>query len=175
MQYVNDWMVLALVVGLLCGGLVAGRRFGSLTACWLAGGAWLSFRLSDRLWRTAVTELRADDANLDLAFWLPVAYGVLFLALFVPVAFWARSLEAKRHFQLPGVFEGVIAAAGGLATGLLLALALVQSHVLHPLAPRCIPATLAVARPVLSALGQKYVAPIAASPAALPPPKAGTN
>jgi hypothetical protein len=34
---------------------------------------------------------------------------------------------------------------------------------------------LAVARPVLSALGQKYVAPIAASPAALPPPKAGTN
>jgi hypothetical protein len=173
MQYVNDWMVLGLVVGLLCGGLVAGRRFGSLAAWWLAGGAWLSFRLADRLWRTAVTELRADDPGLDMAFWLPVAYGALFLALFVPVACWALSLKAKRDFQLPGGAEALVASAGGAVTGLILTLALVQAHVLHPLAPRSIPATLAVARPVLSALGQKYVAPIAASPAAPPAPKDG--
>ncbi len=175
MQYINDWMVLGLVVGLLCGGLVAGPRFGSLAAWWLAGGAWLGFRLADRLWRSAVTELRAEDASLDLAFWLPVAYGALFLALFVPVACWALSLRAKRDFQLPSDAEGWVAAAGGAVTGFILMLALVQAHVLHPLAPKSIPATLALARPVLSALGQKHVAPIAASPAGLPAPKGGAR
>jgi len=161
MQYINDWVMLGLALGLLCGGLVAASKLGSLAACFLTASAWLGFRMADRLWKIAVVELRAADARLDLAFWIPITYGALFLILFVPMLLGLAWLRPKKDFELPGVIEHLVAACGGMATAFLLLLAFTQAQVMHPLAPERIPNTLLAVRPLLSALGQKRVAPTA--------------
>lgn len=177
MKFFNDWMVLGLVIGLVCGGLVAGRRIGSLAACWLAGGAWLGFRLADRLWKLAVMELRADDPQVDLVMWIPVSYLVLFLVLLAPSVIGVVWLLPKKTFSLPGSWEDLVGAVGGLVCALVIFLGFVQAHVMHPEGPKHIPNTLDTVRPLLAQLGQIYYAPNSqpgapAKPEAPPPPVA---
>jgi hypothetical protein len=159
MKFINDWMVLGLVIGLACGGLVAGRKMGSLAACWLAASAWLGFRLADRLWKVTVMELRADDPQLDLVFWIPITYGFLFVCMLLPAVVGLVWLRPKKSFTLPGSGEDWAGALGGLALMFILFLGLVQSHVMHPLGPERIPNTLDAVRPLLSGLGQAHYAP----------------
>ncbi len=176
MTYLNDWMLLGLIVGLMCGGLVAGRYLGSLAACWLAGGAWLGFRLADRLWKLAVMELRADNPQLDLVFWIPASYGLLFLGLLLPSVLGVLWLRPRKTFSLPDSWEDLVGALAGLACALVLFLGLVQAHVMHPDAPKKIPVTLDAVRPLLSKLGQIHTAPNAQpgapAKAEAPPPPA---
>jgi len=81
--------------------------------------------------------------------------------LFVPMLLGLAWLRPKKDFELPGVIEHLVAACGGMATAFLLLLAFTQAQVMHPLAPERIPNTLLAVRPLLSALGQKRVAPTA--------------
>ena len=170
MTYLNDWMLLGLIVGLMCGGLVAGRSVGSLAACWLTGGAWLGFRLADRLWKLAVVELRTENPQLDLASWIPTTYGLLFVVLVLPSVLGVLWLRPAKTFSLPDSWEDLVGALAGLACAVVLFLALVQAHVMHPDAPKKIPVTLDAVRPLLSKLGQTHIAPNA-QPGALAKPE----
>lgn len=175
MKFINDWMVLGLVIGLLCAGLVAGRRLGSLAACWLAAGAWLGFRLADQLWKVTVMELRADDPKLDLVTWVPLSYGLLFLVLPLTAVIGVCWLRPKKTFALPGSWEDAAGTVAGLACAFILFLGTVQAHVMHPLGAERIPQTLSAVRPLLESLGQQHYAPNSQPGAPAPKTKAETT
>jgi hypothetical protein len=157
MKFINDWMILALAVGLVFGGLAAGRKMGAIAACWLAGGSWLAFRMADRLWRPAVNELMAANPGLDLETWLPASYGILFATMLVPIAVLILFMQPKRDVPLPGKTNESIGMAGGVAAGLVLLLALVQAQVMNADARERMPLTTGGAGPVLGVLGQQHV------------------
>ncbi len=162
MDYFTDWMMLALAVGLCAGGVSIGRRAGPLTACWLAGGAWLALRFADRLWRPVISELRLGDRALDLEFWLPASYALLFGGLLLVVVAWILLLKPGAHeVELPGRLGEGLASCSGACAGLLVLLAVAQSQAMSPEADKRIPQALGLARPVLTALGQQHVAPFA--------------
>lgn len=163
MDYVTDWMMLALALGLCAGGVLIGRRSGPLTACWLAGGAWLALRFADRLWRPVISDLRLSDRALDLEFWLPASYALLFAGLLLFVVAWILLLKPEaREVELPGRLGGGLSAGAGACAGLLVLLAAAQAQAMSPGAEKRIPRALGLARPVLTALGQHHVAPFTA-------------
>ncbi len=153
----NDWIALGLAFGVLCGGLALGRSVGTVAAWWLAGGAWLAFRLADRVWRPVVIELRASTPDLDVVTWVPLAYGMIFAAMFIPTVVWLLIVQPKDDVPLPGKADAILGVTGGGLAGLVLVLAAVQAHVLHPLARERMPATMELAASALGALGQNYV------------------
>ena len=162
MDYVTDWMMLALALGLCAGGISLGRRTGPLTACWLAGGAWLALGFADRLWRPVISELRLGDRALDLEFWLPVSYALLFGGLLLFVVIWVLLLKPDaRELELPGRLGEGLSSGAGACAGLLVLLAVAQSQAMSLEAEKRIPRALGLARPVLTALGQHHVAPFA--------------
>lgn len=159
MKFMNDWIGLALALTLVCGGLVAGRRLGVVAAWWLAGGAWLGLRFSDRMWKPAVIEMRESYPGLELATCIPLTYALLFAALFIPTVIWIAITRPKSDFALPAGSEVGLGYTGGLVAGVMLFLALVQSHVMHPDARENMPRTIGWGASVLSGLGQQHVAP----------------
>lgn len=162
MDYVTDWMMLALALGLCAGGISLGRRTGPLTACWLAGGAWLALRFADRLWRPVISELRLGDRALDLELWLPASYALLFGGLLLFVIAWILLLKpGARELELPGRLGEGLSSGAGACAGLLVLLAVAQSQAMSVEAEKRIPRTLGLARPVLITLGQQHIAPFA--------------
>lgn len=157
MKFMNDWTVLALALGLLCGGVAAGRRMGVIATCWLAGGAWLAFRLADYLWRPWFAGVRKASPDVDLEIWLPLSYGIPFFVMLALTAVFVACVQPKREFPLPGPLQNLVATASGLATGGLLLLAILQAHIMSPLARERMPVSMRTAAPVLSFLGQKHV------------------
>lgn len=157
MKFMNDWIGLALAIALLAGGLVAGRRLGAISALWLASACWLAFRLADTAWRSALMELRVADPDLDVATWVPLAYGMLFLALLLPSIVGLLLIRPGEDVVLPGKAAPLLGAVGGLAMGTLLFLGLVQAHVRHPVIQETMPGTLGAVTPVLRLLGQKEI------------------
>lgn len=171
MDYVTDWMMLALALGLCAGGVSLGRRAGPLTACWLAGGAWLALRFADRLWRPVISDMRLGDRALDLEFWLPASFALLFGGLMLVVVIWILLIKpGAREVEFPGRLGEGLSAGAGACAGLLVLLAAAQSQAMSPEAEKRIPRALGLARPVLTALGQHHVAPFIG-----PAPEAGAD
>lgn len=156
----TDFTMMCLAVGLILGGVAAGHRFGAPVACWSAGGAWLALRFADRLWRPTFSDMLKTDAGLDMEFWLPMSYGLLFLGFFAFVVLWIAVVRPRpQEVVLPGRFGAILAmVAGGGATAVLL-LGAVQSQVMLVSAEKRMPQALGIARPVLEALGQEHLAP----------------
>lgn len=159
MKFMNDWIGLALTFGFLCGGMVAGRRFGTVAAWWLAGGCWLAFRLADAMWRPALARLRSGDPELNVAAWIPLTYGMLFAAVLLPTVVWMLLVRPGRDVVLPGKSDTWLSMAGGLAAGGVLLLALTQAHVMHPVIRERMPETMGLAEPLLKGLGQQHTGP----------------
>jgi hypothetical protein len=153
----NDWMILALMVGLACGGLAAGRKMGAIAACWLAGGVWLAFRAADRLWRPAVKEMMEATPELDLVTWLPASYCILFALVLVPIVVLILFMQPKRDVPLPGRVNEVLGMAGGLMAGLVLLLATLQAQIMDAESKERMPQSMEAAAAVLGALGQQHV------------------
>jgi hypothetical protein len=166
MSYMNDWIAFALGVSFLCGGLVAGRRLGVVAAWWLAGGAWLAFRFADVVWKPVVINLRAGSPDMDLASGIPLTYGLLFAAVLTPTLVFLVCVRPKKDFGLPGKIELPLGLLGGMVAGVVLLLALAQSHIMHPVIKERMPLTIRIAGPVLGALGQQNIGVPAPAPAA---------
>ena len=165
MDYLTDFTILFLTAGLVPGGLALGQRVGAVAACWGAAGAWIALRFADRMWRPVFVEMRGGDPALDLDFWLPVSFGLLFAGMFLAVVGLIAWVKPRpREFVLPGQTGDLLALAAGGAAGALVLLALVQSQVMTASAEKRMPRALEWARPVLAALGQERLAP--AKPAA---------
>ena len=157
MNYMNDWMAMALVLGFLCCGLLAGRRLGVVVSWWLAGGAWLAFRFADTVWKPVVVELRNGSPDMDLPSAIPLAYGLLFAATFMPTLVFLACVRPRKEFELPGNIGLPLGVLGGMATGLVMLMALAQAHIMHPVIKQRMPWTIAIAGPVLRELGQQNI------------------
>lgn len=156
MKFMNDWIGLALALGFLCGGFVIGRRFGAVTSWWLAGGAWLAFRLADTVWKPAVIAWRTQNPEGELSSGIPFVYGFLFLALLAPTLVWVVILRPGDDVALPGKSQVALGVAGGAVLGAVLLFALVQAHVMHPVVRERMPGTMELAGTVLRGLGQQH-------------------
>lgn len=165
MKFMNDWISLALILGLVGGGVVAGRRLGVVAAWWLAAGAWLAFRLADAVWKPVVIDLRARNPGIDLTSAIPLSYGALFVAALIPTLILLVIVRPKNDYKLPGDTDVPLGVLGGLIAGGLLVLALAQAHIMHPVAKERMPLTLAVVRPVLAVLGQQNIGATSPAPA----------
>lgn len=160
MDYMTDFTMLCLTVGLLLGGVALGHRLGAVVACWGVGGAWLALRFADRMWRPTFSEMLKGDTGLDMEFWLPMSYGLLFVGLFAFVAIWIALLKPRaREIALPAEVNDVVAMAAGACTGALLVMAAVQSQVMLASSEARMPHALGIVRPALSAVGQEHIAP----------------
>lgn len=160
MKFINDWMILCLGLGLVCGGAALGRQLGAATSAWLLGLLYLAFRFADRLWKDVVAELRTADAALDFVFWVPTTYGLLFTCFLLPFFIWLLYARKKvQDMNLPGSFTEILGPVCGLLAGFILLCATVQSQLLQPDVDRRLPETTRIARAVLVNLGQTHVAP----------------
>jgi hypothetical protein len=157
MMFFNDWIGLALVLGFVCAGFVAGRRLGVIAAWWLAGGLWLAFRLADAVWKPVVVELRASNPDMNLVTAIPLTYGLLFFAGLMPTLILLGIVRPKSDFKLPGDSHLPLGVLGGLVAGGLLFLAGSQAHIMHPVITERMTLTHSLVRPVLSALGQQNI------------------
>lgn len=172
MKFINDWMILCLGLGLVCGGAALGRQLGAATSAWLLGLLFLAFRFADTLWREVVAEMRTADPKLDFIFWVPTSYGLLFAGFLLPFLLWLLyARKSVRALSLPGAFTEILGPVCGLSAGFVLLCAVVQSQLLQPDVERRLPETTRIARSVLTDLGQKHVAPTRppGRPAAQPP------
>ncbi len=160
MNYLTDLTILCLAAALVLGGVALGQRVGAVAACWGAAGAAIALRFADRMWRPVFTEMRGGDPGLDIEFWLPVSFGLLFAGLFlavVAVIAWVK--PRPREFVLPGRAGEVLSFLGGGVAGAFVLLAVIQSQVMSADAGKRMPQALEWARPVLGVLGQERLAP----------------
>ncbi len=176
MNYINDWMMLSLAFALICGGGVLGRLLGTVASAWLAGLLWLAFRFTDRLWRDTVAEMRDGDPRLDFAFWVPASYGLLFAGFLLPFLIWfLYSKRQTRAITLPGSFTEILGPIGGLAAGFILLCASMQAQLLQADVEKRAPEMTRIARPLLTSLGQRHVAPARTVPRPAPAANASTG
>lgn len=160
MEYFTDLTMLCLAIALIPGGVALGHRLGALVACWSAGGAWLALRFADRLWRPAFSDMLKSDAGLDLEFWLPMSYLLLFVGFLAFVAIWIVVVKPlPKEVSLPSRVGQVLAMGAGVVAAALLFLGVVQSQVMSPNAEKRMPKALEIVRPILGAMGQTYLAP----------------
>lgn len=156
MNFVDEWMSIALAIAFVCGGLVIGRKIGGIGAFWLTGATWFAFRLTDSMWKAAVIEVRAGNPGLDLVTWIPVTYGLVFAAVWAPMVMVILIAQPKREVELPGTSDAWVGMVGGFFAGAILMLALLQAYVMHPVVKKQMPFTIEATAGLLSALGQEH-------------------